>query len=133
MQGVGDEEINGYTFGRSRDKEIITYADLIAKLTSVDGSVVLTRDYDLLGFGAETLMDRMDMRQPDMCFIGHDGYVDENVRFKDFGMRHRAAYRFCSAVKGSVAFIISQDGSIEACTEHKGRVYVYVNVALPYL
>ena len=80
-----------------------------------------------------SLMDRMDMRQPEMCFIGHDDHVDENMSFKDFGMRHRAAYRFCSAVKGSAAFVISQDGSIEACTEHKGRVYVYVNVALPYL
>lgn len=129
----GDEETYGNAFGRSRYKEIITYADLIAKLTAVDGSVVLTRDFDLLGFGAETLMDRMDMRQPEMCFIGHDDHVDENMSFKDFGMRHRAAYRFCSAVKGSAAFVISQDGSIEACTEHKGKVFVYDNVALPYL
>ena len=38
-----------YISDLAREKEIITYADLIAKLTSVDGSVVLTKDLDLLG------------------------------------------------------------------------------------
>ena len=48
-------------------------------------------------------------------------------------MRHRAGYRFCSAVEGSVAFVISQDGVIEACTKHDGKVVVYDNVALPMI
>ena len=117
----------------ARDKEIITYADLIAKLTNVDGSVVLTKDFDLLGFGAETLVDKMGSKHPAMCFIGYDNKEEEGKQFKDNGMRHRAAYRFCSAVKDSVAFVISQDGTIEACTEHDGKVVVYGNVALPLL
>ena len=50
-----------------------------------------------------------------------------------YGMRHRAGYRFCDAVEGSVAFIISQDGMVEACTKHDGKVVVYDNVALPLL
>ena len=119
--------------GKARDKEIITYADLIAKLTSVDGSVILTKDFDLLGFGAETLMDKMEDKHPDMCFIKYDGREDTTKHFKDHGMRHRAGYRFCSAVEGSVAFIISSDGSIEACTKHDNKVVVYDNVALPLL
>ena len=48
-------------------------------------------------------------------------------------MRHRAAYRFCNVVEGSVAFVISQDGSIEACTKHGGKVVVYDNIALPMM
>jgi hypothetical protein len=48
-------------------------------------------------------------------------------------MRHSAGYRFCSAVPGSVAFVISQDGVIEACTKHDGKVVVYDNVALPMI
>ena len=119
--------------GNAREKEIVTYADLIAKLTSVDGSVVLTRDFDLLGFGAETLVDKMGSKHPAMCFIGFDNKEDTRKQFKDNGMRHRAGYRFCSAVEGSVAFIISQDGTIEACTMHDGKVVVYDNVALPLL
>ena len=117
----------------AREKEIITYADLIAKLTSVDGSVVLTKDLDLLGFGAETLTDKMADTVPSMCFVNHDDTVNTAKHFKDYGMRHRAGYRFVNAVKGSVAFIVSQDGVIEACTEHEGKVVVYDNIALPLL
>ena len=102
---------------KARDKDIITYADFIAKLTSVDGSVVLSKNFDLLGFGAETLVDKMGSKHPDMCFMRYDDTEDTSRQFKDNGMRHRAAYRFCSAVEGSVAFVVSQDRSIEACTK----------------
>ena len=117
----------------AREKEIITYADLIAKLTSVDGSVVLTKDLDLLGFGAETLTDKMAHIVPSMCFMDYDDKENKSKHFKDYGMRHRTGYRFVNAVKGSVAFIVSQDGVIEACTEHDGKVVVYDNIALPLL
>lgn len=127
------EKKAGRTTEKVREKEIITYADLIAKFTSVDGSVVLTKDLDLLGFGAETIMDNMDSKHPSMCFLGYDNQEDRSKKFKDHGMRHRAGYRFCNAVDGSVVFIISQDGTIEACTKHDGRVIVYDNVALPML
>ena len=116
---------------KARDKDIITYADFIAKLTSVDGSVVLSKNFDLLGFGAETLVDKMGSKHPDMCFMRYDDTEDTSRQFKDNGMRHRAAYRFCSAVEGSVAFVVSQDRSIEACTKRNGQVYVYDNVSLP--
>ena len=118
---------------KTREKEIITYADLIAKLTSVDGSVVLTKDFDLLGFGAEILTDQMENTQPLMCFVDYDDRENTFKQFKDNGMRHRAGYRFANAVEGSVVFIISQDGVIEACTKHDGKVVVYDNVALPLL
>jgi hypothetical protein len=117
--------------GNAREKEIVTYADLIAKLTSVDGSVVLTKDLHLLGFGAETLVDKMGSKHPAMQFMEFDDTENTRKQFKDNGMRHRAGYRFCSAVPDSVAFVISQDGTIEACTQHEGKVVVYDNVALP--
>ena len=122
-----------YISGKTREKEIITYADLIAKLTSVDGSVVLTKDLDLLGFGAETLTDKMAYTIPSMCFLDYNDKENTSKHFKDNGMRHRAGYRFVNAVEGSVAFIISQDGVIEACTKHDGKVVVYDNIALPLL
>ena len=122
-----------YVSGKAREKEIITYADLIAKLTSVDGSVVLTKDLDLLGFGAETLTDKMANTIPSMCFLDYNDNENTSKHFKDNGMRHRAGYRFVNAVEGSVAFIISQDGVIEACTKHDGKVVVYDNIALPLL
>ncbi len=126
---------NGYESGlpvsKARNKDLVTYADFVAKLTSVDGSVILTKNFDLIGFGAETLVDEMGSKHPDMCFIQYDDTEDTSRQFKDNGMRHRAAYRFCSAVEESVAFIVSQDRFVEACTKHDGKVYVYDNISLP--
>lgn len=129
----GYEDKYGDLPTNAREKNIITYANLIARFSAVDGSVVLTKDFDLVGFGAETLTDKMGDRSPSMCFMEYDNTENEARKFKDNGMRHRAAYRFCNAVEGSVAFVISQDGSIEACTKHGGKVVVYENVALPML
>lgn len=116
-----------------REKEIITYADLIAKFTAVDGSVLLTKNFDLVGFGVETLTDKMESRIPSMSFIEYNNEENKRRKFKDNGMRHRAAYRFCNVVDESVAFVISQDGSIEACTKSGGKVVVYDNVSLPLM
>ena len=119
--------------GMPHEKELVTYADMIAKLTSVDGAVVLNKDLDLLGFGAEVLTEKMGSRHPKMKFIGYDDEEQTYKTFQDNGMRHRAGYRFCSAVDGSVAFVISQDGTVEACTKYDGKVVVYDNVALPMI
>jgi hypothetical protein len=73
----------------------------------------------------------MGSKHPAMQFMEYDNTENTRKQFKDNGMRHRAGYRFCSAVPDSVAFIISQDGTIEACTQHDGKVVVYDNVALP--
>ncbi|MBQ7508131.1 MAG: hypothetical protein IJT52_02250, partial [Spirochaetales bacterium] len=111
-------------------KELISYSDFIAKLTTVDGAVVLTKNLDLLGFGAEILTDKMARKTPDMCFYGSDDTEDTSRRFNDNGTRHRSGYRFCDCIDDSIAIICSQDGSIKACTKVNGRVVVYNNVAI---
>ena len=78
-------------------------------------------------------MGNLGSVQKALAFLGYDNREDKSKKFKDNGMRHRAGYRFCNAVEGSVVFIISQDGTVEACTKHDGRVIVYDNVALPML
>ena len=82
---------------------------------------------------AEVLMEKMGSRHPRMKFIGYDDQEQTYKTFQDNGMRHRAGYRFCSSVKDSVAFVVSQDGTIEACTKHDGKVLVYDNVSLPMI
>ncbi len=119
------------TVNKKMDKDVITYADLISRFTSVDGAVVLSKNFDLIGFGAETLLDSPDNAEPDMCFINHDGEVDDTKRYNDNGMRHRACYMFCNAIEGAVAIIVSHDGFIKVCTKIDGKVVVYDNVSLP--
>ncbi len=112
-------------------KNSMTYADMVAKFTAVDGSVVMTKDLDLLGFGTETLVDKVSWKTPEMCFIGYDNKEDKTKHFDDNGMRHRACYHFCNHVEGAVAIIVSSDGIVKACTKHEGKVVVYDQVALP--
>ncbi len=108
-------------------------ADMVSKFTMVDGAVVLTKDFELLGFGAETLVGKEIHQIPDMCFIGYDGKEDKTKHFSDNGMRHRSCYHFCDMVEGTVGIIFSHDDVIKACTKHNGRVIVYDHVVLPLL
>ena len=132
----GFQHLNSEGIGRisekSANKDILTYANLIAKLTFVDGAVILTKDLELIGFGAETFVDRIG-KNVEMCFIRDDNKVDKTKRFNDNGMRHRACYTFCNEVEGSVAIILSHDGVIKTCTKKDGKVVVYDNVGLPLL
>lgn len=112
-----------------RSKELVSYSDFIAKLTTVDGAVLLTKDFDLLGFGVEILTDKMTRRQPEMRFINSDDTENRNRKFNDNGTRHRSGYRFCDCIDGAVAVICSQDGTVKACTKVDGKVVVYDNVA----
>ncbi len=113
-----------------RSKELMTYADFVAKLTSVDGAVILTKDFELIGFGAEILTDRMTRKQPAMCFLRNDNTEDKNARFTDNGTRHRSGYRFADSVEGAIVIVVSQDGIVKVCTKHEGRVHVFNDVVL---
>ncbi len=115
------------------DKTVITYADTLARFTAVDGAVVLNKDLDLLGFGAEAIISNLDHEMPHIRFIGADNKEKTSRKFNDHGMRHRVCYRFCNYVKNSVAIVISQDGSVEGCTKKDDKVIVYDNIALPLI
>jgi hypothetical protein len=114
----------------AREKETISYADFLSKLTTVDGAVLLTHDFDLIGFGVEILTDKMETEQPKMCFLNSNDTINKTAKFTDNGTRHRSAYRFANAVPGAVAIVVSQDGIIKAITKQEDQVMVYNNIAL---
>lgn len=115
----------------ARKKYLSTYADIVARLSCVDGGVVLNKDLDLIGFGGQAIADLTNINSIKMRFVASDGHIETHKRFNDNGMRHRACYSFCGMVEDSVAIVFSQDGSIEACTQDEGQVVVYENVAIP--
>ncbi len=115
----------------ARKKNLSVYADIIAKLSCVDGGVVLNKNMDLIGFGAQAITDFTNLAPPVMRFVCSDGRIDAGKKFNDNGMRHRACYRFCNILENSVAVIFSQDGAIKACTKSEGEVVVYQDVAFP--
>lgn len=114
----------------AREKELVSYSDFVAKLTTVDGAVIMDKNLDLYGFGAEILTDRMERRTPKMRFLKQDNTDDPTKRFDDNGTRHRSGYRLCNCMEDSVAIICSQDGMIRACTKQDGAVVVYSNIVV---
>ncbi|MCR5626121.1 MAG: hypothetical protein K6F99_02270 [Lachnospiraceae bacterium] len=129
----GDHKKLGRHADQVLKKAVITYADLLAKFTSVDGALVLDKNLNLIGFGGETEISISGATRPELSFIGSDNKEVSDRRYDDNGMRHRACYHFCNYVEGAVAIIISQDGTVKACTKKGGKVLVYDDVALPLM
>jgi hypothetical protein len=94
------------------ERKLTRAADLIASLSAVDGAVVLRRNLDLLGFGAEILVADVDDDEV-VQYMTQPGQAQPERRpLASLGMRHRSALRFCQVVDGAMAFVVSQDGDL---------------------
>ena len=100
---------------------IFEMSQLIAALSDVDGAVVMTTRFELLGFGAEIGGDLPDVQQVARALDleAHD-HVMEPV-FAD-GTRHRSAYRLCARLAQAVVIVVSQDGGVRFVANRDGRV-----------
>lgn len=94
---------------------------LIAALSDVDGAVVLTKRFELLGFGAEIAGNLPDVREVRHA-LDIEGEAYEVERVDRVGTRHRSAFRLCAAVPGAIAVVVSQDTSVRFVTLHRGVV-----------
>jgi hypothetical protein len=91
------------------DEAIFEVAHLIAALSVVDGAVVITKRFELLGFGAEISGRLPDVRTVARALdVEGKRVVQEGI--EGVGTRHRSVYRLCSELKEAVAVVISQDG-----------------------
>jgi hypothetical protein len=103
------------------DEAIFEVAHLIAGLTAVDGAVVMTQRFELLGFageisgglsGVQTVAKALD--------IEADETVEEST--EGVGTRHRSAYRLCKELPDVIAVVISQDGNVRFVKCMEGAV-----------
>ncbi|HEU4410045.1 MAG TPA: hypothetical protein VFS43_32625 [Polyangiaceae bacterium] len=103
------------------DEALFELSHLIASLADVDGAVVLTKRFEVLGFGAEIAGDLPHVPEvrraldPDA-----DAFVTEQA--DRVGTRHRSAYRLCAAAPGSLAIVVSQDGGARFVSMHRDAV-----------
>jgi hypothetical protein len=103
------------------DEGLFEFGHLIASLAAVDGAVVMTKRFEILGFGAEiagSLPPVTEVRRA--VDLEADTFVMELV--DSVGTRHRSAYRFCNAVPDAVAIVVSQDGSVRFVNRHRDSV-----------
>lgn len=99
-------------------------ARFIASLTAVDGAVVLTDTLRIIGFGAEVTAS---FSGGDTVHVAHTSEADETkeVRFAEYGTRHRSAFRFVASMEPSVGFVMSQDGGVKAVRQVGSKLVMW--------
>jgi hypothetical protein len=132
---AGVERVDASMYASLRDTDLSAVQDaifemsqLIAALTEVDGAVVMTKRFEILGFGAEITGDLPDVRHVARALdLEADDTVPEPLVAD--GTRHRSTYRLCSRVPEAVAIVVSQDGGVRFVATHRGRVTFWDHVA----
>jgi hypothetical protein len=93
------------------DEAIFEVAHMIAGLTAVDGAVVMTQRFEMLGFGGEISGDLPAVKTVARALdVEADATVEESA--EGVGTRHRSAYRLCKELGDVIAVVISQDGNV---------------------
>ena len=125
---AGVATVDNDTYASLRNDELASLRDaifemsqLIAALSEVDGAVVMTTRFEILGFGAEIVGDL-----PDVHHVARALDLEAEDRVAEplvaDGTRHRSAYRLCSRVPDSLALVVSHDGGVRFVTMHSGEV-----------
>ncbi len=109
------------------DEALFEVAHLVADLTRVDGTVLMTDCLESLGFGVEISGELPEVLQ---VARAHDleGREREWVRTDRVGTRHRSAYRLCQAVRDALALVVSQDGDLRFVRWQDGGVTYWEQV-----
>jgi hypothetical protein len=100
-------------------------AQAIAALTSVDGAVVMTDRFNVMGFGAEVIA--LSPSLPREVIIATKS-KHRRVPIESYGTRHRAAFRFCFKLEDSVAFVASSDGGVKAIKRVGSDVFLWPDI-----
>ncbi|HVT49756.1 MAG TPA: hypothetical protein VHD57_18355 [Vicinamibacterales bacterium] len=106
-------------------------ADLVARLSAVDGALVVSSDLRVLGFGAEIVLDAARAVSA-YEVTGHaqrPGAWPE-VDSESFGMRHRSALRCVAVAHQTAAFVVSQDSAVSFFWKQDGRVLLKRGVTI---
>ena len=103
------------------DEAIFEVAHLIAGLTAVDGAVVMTQRFEMLGFAGEISGDLPAADTVEKA-LDVEGEETTEETTDGVGTRHRSAYRLCKALGSVIAVVISQDGNVRFIKRKNGTV-----------
>ena len=107
-------------------ESLVEYSHFLADLMGVDGSLVLNREFRLIGFGGEILGDSHVSTIERAIDLEAEKSVTEQA--DSSGTRHRSAYRLVSSVQDAIVVVVSQDGAVRFVAHHGGRLVYW-----PYL
>lgn len=116
-----------------RDK-LLTNIEAIGHFSSVDGCVVLTRGFKVLGFGAkiDAAVSQAESSPRRFKHIGSgEVYDDKTFMAAIGGTRHQSVSRLCQIHPGVLAFTVSQDGDLKLFASDEQFAYAYGPLDLP--
>ncbi|MEI9962142.1 MAG: putative sensor domain DACNV-containing protein [Limisphaerales bacterium] len=101
--------------------------DAVARLTAVDGAVVINRKLELIGFGTVV---KLGQTAPYKVFRCEDRRATQKkqIAIESYGTRHRSAFEFCFRNQPSVAIVVSQDGGVKTVTRVGKHIYFWENI-----
>jgi hypothetical protein len=103
------------------DEAVFEVPHLVAALADVDGAVVMTKRFEILGFGAEIAGDFPDVLTV-MRALDVEGTDREEETLEGVGTRHRSAYRLASRERDALVVVVSQDGPVRFVAWKDGAV-----------
>jgi hypothetical protein len=103
------------------DESIFECANFLADLMAVDGALVVTAAWDVIGFGAEI---HGPSNRNEVVYRTLDLEATKLVeeRADEAGTRHRAAYRLSRQHPECMIIVVSQDGAVRYVGNANGKV-----------
>lgn len=103
-------------------RELMGFADLLSRLTRVDGALFLTDRLRPLAFGA--MITAKPWKGGIVSWVEERLFPSVRVDLSRLGARHTSAVNFIGHCPGAIAFVISQDGPVAGLVQKdKDTVY----------
>jgi hypothetical protein len=96
--------------------------EMIAKLSSVDGAVIVDEFFVPRIFGARL---SAEIWRGEIIKNSFGTVSDARVNRERFGTRHNSAIDFAADVDGAIAFVLSQDGPVRAFTRRGDAMHMW--------
>ena len=90
------------------DERVFKFARFIARLTGVDGAVVITEGLELIGFGG-IIQGTMEMGESVALALDPEALRRQVELVESVGTRHRSLYYFCHKQRDTLGIVVSQD------------------------
>ncbi|NUP12147.1 MAG: hypothetical protein HOW73_39375 [Polyangiaceae bacterium] len=110
------------------DEGIMEMAYLVSALADVDGLVVMTHRFELIGFGG-IISGKLEEVPMISQALDLEGATRIEEQTDGMGTRHRAAYRLVASVHDAICIVVSQDGGVRFVRWHDGGVVYWDQVA----
>jgi hypothetical protein len=106
------------------EEAIMEVAYLVAALAKSDGAVVMSRRYEVLGFGGEISGKLADVGTV-LRALDVEGDEFEEEPTQSVGTRHRSAYRLCKELPDVLTAVVSKDGDVRFARRLEGGEVAY--------